>query len=148
MLAAHTEHFLQTWAFHWNSLQWSALPNLCHWNMSSRAFQTLEAAASQASSTKQMLVKNKIEIIILLSTGTIESSLLKPFPEALRIQCAKQSAGKQRHCHSFSSFGFHHSSYFPANNESVAKGFHWTIWYHSVTASVAIYHPLKTEQRC
>lgn len=61
----------------------------------------LEAAASQASSIKQMLVKKKKkEIIILLSTGIIESSLLKPFPEALRIQCAKQSAGK-----SFASWG-------------------------------------------
>lgn len=54
----------------------------------------LQAAASQALSTKQMLVEKK-EIIILLSTGTIESSLLKPFPEALRIQCAKQGRALQ-----------------------------------------------------
>lgn len=137
----------------YNSLQWSALPNLCHWNMSSRVLQMLEAAASQASSTKHTLIKKKEEIIILLSTGTIESSLLKPFPAALRIQCAKQSAGKSfanggTVTHPSSSFGFHHPSYFPANIEPVAKGFHWTIWYHSAIAPVTIYHPLKTEQHC
>lgn len=52
------------------------------------------------------------------------------------------------HCQSLSSFGFHHPNYFSVNIESVAKGFHWTIWYHSVIAPVTIYHPLKTEERC
>lgn len=41
----------------YNILQWTALPTSCHWNVSSRVLQMVEAAASQASSTKQMLVK-------------------------------------------------------------------------------------------
>ena len=52
------------------------------------------------------------------------------------------------HCRALGSFGFHQPADFSVNIESVAKRFPWTIWYHPVIAPAAIYHPLKTAERC
>lgn len=134
-----------------------ALPTPCHWNVSSRARQVPEAAASRGSSTKQMLVKKrnkkekKKKSVIYRYHWIITSESL---PRSSEDPMCKTAHGEELrklelgHCQSFSSFGFHWPNCFSVNTVRVAKGFHWTTWYHSVFAPVAIYHPLKTEQHC
>lgn len=99
----------------YNSLQWWALPNLCHWNMSSRALQMLEAAASPASSTKQMLVKktqrNNHFVIYRYHWNTSET-LPRSSEDPMCKTVCREELCKLGHCHSFSSLGFHHSNYF------------------------------------